>query len=715
MVNEGRAGRSTVVWRAVAVAAAWTVVVAGCGGGTDDASPAPTAPAEANSQSTPEPEATVSLDELTERALDDEAGATVELALAQFALDFGPVDGAPKVSFDEAAPATGTATLHDIARVWDDLDIAQQTQIAEALDREKAASTLLGSVDGADPTVPVPDGDDPFADLGDDGEVEDEEEALAPADGAPEVVLAAYSGPAGGPLTDDEVLAVARTSAVWLVGRLGGSLNFDISSAPAGEAATRTLDAVTYDTFFLPGEVIAGAATTGRCTITVYRRPYMTGDRLESVIAHEAFHCWTVLNSPNDGDYLRFPPWFHEGLATWVGEEMARGSSFGQHWSPPFFDLATFPLYRAKYRAFAFFGQVAALRGGPTALFDAIPAMVAAAPNGNSAALTEILDGLDPEQIAQVASSAAREPGWGTGWDFSSAGLTADGRRPQPRPVRTSTGNAETARPGEQTIVEFDLEPPAGSDGSWVLHLEAAGLTNNRWSSGDTFATTSPTAEDWCVGGDCVCPDGSKPAGELAPVPDGSTALVSALTGPPDAVSSIELSFSNFDDLCDDEPEPEPSGETPGGLTGTWRASNEALKGAFAQAFADLGDGFGVGAVSGDVIMTIAGDGTGTVTYTAVTLFFEDSPVDTIILDGRGDFAWSIDGEGAFTVRGTSFQMAANSPAFGELPLVIPETSALGGATSRYSISPPTGELILVQLDATATNNTFFPNVWFRQ
>lgn len=496
-----------------------------------------------------------------------------------------------------------------------------------------------------------------------------------------------------------------------MIENLGGSLNFQLLVSESAEAARPSLNGQTFTMNFGVGDVIVtdfASLPDTRCRIQIYRHPGVTGRLLTSVIAHEVFHCWAASNA---SDFALYPAWMNEGLATWVGEQAAGGSSFGQKWSTRFVDRPVFPLYRSSYRAFGFFAQVAQRVGGPGSMFDRIPSILAAGPSGNVTTFMATTDGFDPVDIAALSASAAQQPSWGPEWSFGGVGVTTDARKATEVTVSGVAADEQRSKRGEQQLVDFTLSPEG--DAPWVVSFESSGAAIARWSDGTAFTAVGETLLHFCLDGECVCPDGEPPFDDIEPAQ--SSELTVALGGLAGDDSTVAMAINPLDDLCDDEPEPEPPGQTPSGLTGTWRASNQALTGAFAQAFVDLGDGFGVAAVSGDVIMTIAAGGTGTVTYTSVTLFFENSPVDTITLDGGGDFAWNIDSEGAFVVRGTSFQMVANSPALGEFPLEIPETSALGGGTSRYSISPPTGELILVQLDATAANNSFFPNVWFRQ
>jgi hypothetical protein len=642
----------------------------------------------------------LTLDELRQRALDGDGYDEVDLAVTRFALEFGPVDGALDVSFDESLPTTGTDTVNAILSLWDELSAEQQTQVIEAMDRLEARSTLIGSVDGQQ---------DSAVDPGN----------FASSDPDPAMIPVGLVSFAEAPFNDEEALAIARQASVWLVGKLGGSLNFDLSSAPPSEAERASIDGVT-NSLLIPGigEVRFGTDPDNVriCDITIYTHPHMTGARLKSVIAHEAFHCWTVINGAERTSFLRFPGWLNEGLPTWVGEQY-EASSFGARWWRGFFEPETFPLYRATYEAFGYFSQVAQLHGGDDALWAMIGDITAAGPGGDAAAYAATTDGLSPEEIAQLASTTVREPGWGAGWDLSGAGISGDARSVLEQTVSGSDGDLVRSNAGEQRLVRFTLQRPSPDGGPWVVTYDATGLTNNRWADGTEFITTTTTSEAWCLDGTCECPDGSLPAGSLEATPSNADELFVALTGSERGGAAVAMTITSFAELCDGA---EPlSTETPntGGLTGTWKATDTALTAMFESVFVDLlptdGVDMGVQAVVGEVTMTLA-SGTGELLYDDVRVFFEPgAALDELVLNGRGTFVWEV-ADGQLVFDGSTFAMVASSPSLGEFPLVVDETSDLPGGPSTFTFSPPAGQLILAPVGASV-GTVWFPTVWVRQ
>jgi hypothetical protein len=269
---------------------------------------------------------------------------------------------------------------------------------------------------------------------------------------------------------------------------------------------------------------------------------------------------------------------------------------------------------------------------------------------------------------------------------------------------------------GEQALATFDLrELPEGT--SWVLNVATDGFTHLRWSSGEEFSTSSATSAQFCYGGTCACPDGTVPLPSIGFAPLGATSLTAAVTGPGNGASFVTITPRDIDEFCDDEPIPPPplaSGAFSG--NGTWRATNPSLTTMFTDASA-LGFGaapLDIAGVSGDVVMELREDGTGTLTYTDVTAFINDGPLPDLTINGTGDFEFGV-AAGELTVSGSTFTVSASSSAlFGET-IVITDGDLEGGAggTSTYTVGFDGNQMVLTSAEG-ARGAVFFPVVWTR-
>ena len=169
--------------------------------------------------------------------------------------------------------------------------------------------------------------------------------------------------------------------------------------------------------------------------------------------------------------------------------------------------------------------------------------------------------------------------------------------------------------------------------------------------------------------------------------------------------------------FCDEPAEPsEPTGSGAFDGNGTWRATNPALKLMFTDASA-LGFGvepLSIAAVTGDVVMELGDDGTGTLTYTDVTAFIDDGPFPDLTINGVGQFRFGVEA-GVFSVAGNTFEVSASSSAlFGEV-LTITESDIEGGSggVSSFTVGFNGDQLVLAGAEGSR-GEVFFPLLWTR-
>ena len=117
---------------------------------------------------------------------------------------------------------------------------------------------------------------------------------------------------------------------------------------------------------------------------------------------------------------------------------------------------------------------------------------------------------------------------------------------------------------------------------------------------------------------------------------------------------------------------------------------------------------------TGDVVMELREDGTGTLTYTEVTAFINNGPLTDLTINGEGSFQFGVEA-GLLTVSGNTFNVAVSSSALLGESLVITDRDIEGGAggTSTYEIGFDGDQLVLTGAEGTR-GAVFFPILWTR-
>lgn len=652
-----------------------------------DAVPESTQPS-TTSDPAPEPEL-VSLGEVVSSRYDEngaiDVDAAVVAALTEFSVLFGPVDGAVAVADDDSIPALGTAALEHVAEVWDSLSLVQQEQIAGHIEALRESATVVYE-SGPEPLT--------------EGELlaieADEPQGFAPR--MP---------------TNTNVRRIANESYNWLNGQLGArSLNYTVSVVPSSEAVSRRVEAATNFRALEPGSPLENLWSRP-CEILIYDRAGLTGDRLRSVVAHELFHCWNYTAGEYTFSAASLTPFYNEGMATWVGEQFARGSSFGEEQLDDFMAFERFPLYRIEYASFGFWSQIAQIKG-ENYVWGKIPELLRSASSGADFALQSVLSGMEPGQEALIGATAAREPTWSASWDFGGPGVSSASRSFTMQTVIDALPDLIRVGPGEQQLVAFDFAPSEGEP-PYIVTQYSTGTSTSRWDGGPDVLLVVDDVSFWCIGGECLCEDGTEPFPAIEPAPGSGEALFVGLFGLANIPSSTAASIISRDAACGEDPEPPLTDNQPGGLVGTWRASNDSLRGMFAAAAGFGSDsGLEVAGVAGEVYMTILADGTALLDYQDVRVIYTGAISNEVTIVGAGGFGWDVDG-GRFRVQDTTFSLSATSTLTGDEPLTIDNEVTGDGGTTSFRVGMGTGDqLILFDADGTR-GAVFFPTVWIRQ
>ncbi len=660
-------------------------------------SPAASAPdttstTEAPSSSTEPPPTTaagtvpIDPDALTLRELDELAAegelTELDLALAEFAfLTDVEIDGALPVRPSGLDPDELTHVVDRLAAFDDELSDAQREQIDAALAEIVESARLVYRT----------------GDEFDAGESDADENAAGP-----DVGFASMTRSAKGPLTDEELIKMVISAQQFVLGQLGGEppdLSVSLIAPEDREEYQRNWAGWARTTEDVPGE--------RRCAVVIVDFPDETRERIRATVVHEYFHCWHARNTPGQlSVYRGAPGWVVEGLAEWVENEASTAGN-GSGWAEAFLDAKRGRLFRERYGAVGFYWQLNYFDGGSDALWDRIPSIIAQ--TGSAAAFAAATAGLTTQELALLAPTSTRKIDWGPLWTFDHPRLTGGARPIRIEPVRGAA--AAFAGPGEQVVVEFDYTG-ASTGEPLIIEVVQVGLAVWAWNLQPTTAFTENQKTTWCLGAECLCPDGTPPFEDLRPIPGGDERLTMALTGTGSERASAETRLLKLDDVC----EPDDDGE----LVGTWIADPTALIDAYAEAYAEIGTV--VTGVSGELSMTIGEGGAVELVYREVSLRLDNPVIDTIVVNGRGKLEWSAaDGRLVFSDL-ADLDLAFTTPGVSDDPLRITEDLLRGedGTTTidyaidgaSLSLSNVTGSLTEARDGAPGV--LVFPATWTR-
>jgi hypothetical protein len=460
-----------------------------------------------------------------------EQGDTAEVALVEFAVTFGPIDGVDTSAVgpaDESWHPTYTPVIEGVEHHWDEYPDDVRNQVALRFAEYLGLAEPEGFARPDRDVRPMLDWD----------------EAV-------------------------EWLPIARAAEQWLDEQLpvDVDLDYEVRLLPdsSGVAATSTPSTGTARESIVTdwiNDVLAidvPSYLDESCVLTVRDVDALDDRSIRGAIAHELFHCWSI-------DFLglarheRTPGWVQEGLATWVGELYVGGSSYMSGYWPQYLasgaDAGVWNLFPSEYTALGFWSTIDAFTGN---LFTHVPDVMEAA-TSDVAAYEAVLGLLDGEEPASIAAAAANRPSFGPLWQQFGPGAPGYGRG-----SRTPTTVAPGGAPVEwQTVIggQTNRTLQIGEHDDWVVvDVAISGGGRLRWSGGPEVVVSGGGRNDlYCLDGPCVCPDGSPARDGLQALT--STELVAATTGlmVPTEVRIVALTS---DDLCAPE-----CPETPGVAAG---------------------------------------------------------------------------------------------------------------------------------------------------
>lgn len=253
------------------------------------------------------------------------------------------------------------------------------------------------------------------------------------------------------------------------------------------------------------------------CNLTVYKNMWSKetagqplSPTMHVTLTHEIVHCYqyAVIDDLSTADLM--PTWIMEGSAIWLAgndtgivEPMTPG--LWRNWilGKPWISLTA-----RSYDAYGWYALLDHLGRPMWSLFaDAWRAAATSSGAGRSEAFIAVLDG-DAEDVTRAwAPLHARESSWNDPWIPYGFGLPADIRSPRIDVAATGAGHTDSLPDRSNSIYTV-----TGSEGEIVL-VETDGLDSAH--DGALHSALAFTSQRFCVKGDCICPPGTRRAGEL--------------------------------------------------------------------------------------------------------------------------------------------------------------------------------------------------------
>jgi hypothetical protein len=254
----------------------------------------------------------------------------------------------------------------------------------------------------------------------------------------------AHSIPAAGPY-----LVQVRHYSSEIAARIGHPLSLSLSViVNATEVKIDGKDVLAYaESLNSSGGDSSGAPA--RCEIHINPSSYNSQETADfnETLAHEVFHCFEFMDFPSIeafGMVSDRAPWLIEGEAEWVGETLQ--TSPNGFWSG-YLLFPGVPLFTWAYSAIGFF---ALMTQGGEDTWHLLDPMLKAASNAAAYALAA-----NSTLKEDWASSLARQPDLGDGWDATGPGIPDYGYAPSTRVLRNGTSLAASVKPYTNALIKF--------------------------------------------------------------------------------------------------------------------------------------------------------------------------------------------------------------------------------------------------------------------
>ena len=319
------------------------------------------------------------------------------------------------------------------------------------------------------------------------------------------------------PSDQDKALAVIRPEINRLIveygQRMGGGVKlpaptYTMEDKEIGEyiRAQTVVDGTGKAPF--PGSLLGSLGPVGGCRIRIppsiwhaVAHDQALAPTTRLALAHELFHCFQGVNSPDLSQYIDSPHWEGDGAGEFVGMLISQ-SAVPVQWEH--YMTTEVPLFQRWDSAMGWWSLMARLGHDP---FQLLPPLWKAGVTSSQDYYVGV-GGTGDDVYDTWAASRLREPGLGPDWETDGIGVPP---RDQVRPVvedQPATNGVMAAFPLVPRA--FRLQTPDGLTG--ILRVNS-GYPIRVHDSGSLDDRHIDKA-DYCLGTECTCPKDTERAGE---------------------------------------------------------------------------------------------------------------------------------------------------------------------------------------------------------
>jgi hypothetical protein len=299
------------------------------------------------------------------------------------------------------------------------------------------------------------------------------------------------------------------------------------------------------------GAWLPAGTEDGWCVIKIGAHPMREGGpELESVMAHELFHCYEYEVNRHLTD--RGPSWLTEGSAEWVGESYAGplGSNLSRvSWADY---NSTRSLFARSYDAIGFYAHMAQVGIDPWKRLIPMLRMGSSASAFSRAAAGD--DGRYLLDTWPMSWSNLRD--FGREWVLDGPGAGDPGSKPF-HLVDTGAGGRVRVQAGrgEQRLWGIDVAAIRAADpeADLILTVDVTGYGALRWgpAEANTDRFGGRFSATYCLAGTCTCPGGGPPGLRRGPFRENWWPL--PLTGTLEPAQAI-IAARSLDEVCSESP-----------------------------------------------------------------------------------------------------------------------------------------------------------------
>jgi hypothetical protein len=479
-----------------------------------------------------------------------------DTALQAFAYQFGvDLPGVKLPDGDRAAdvPTDGSAAVRWVQRHWDELSAAQQAVVNRFITAGPNDRTV--TIDGASiAAAGAPVAAMPLA------------RPVPPAPVGANAAIGAL-GPASAASPPDTLVTALKNDLLADVARIGPKLGMPViqEGIPLFSDITLTVSEQDGGNTLMQTFAKNNGLVYTPCNVFVYSNAWSNAigitPALHVLLTHEVVHCYQNVIWASVPVAQQIPSWVTEGSALWLAanDTGITESMVGSQWTKGWFGRPERVLTDRTYDSFGWYSLLDFLGRNLWTQLPAAWRAAAASANDRSGPVIATLNGDGTDVAAAYAPSIVNHGAWKDPWITHGFGIP-DGA------TGAANERVAAAPPGSVGVLKgrsAAIDHVTASDGE-VVEIVSDGIASVHEAADGGQSDVTFASMRFCTKGDCICPPGTREAGQKMADADLRIPFTLAVYGLPYG-SHYSITGLAMDDLCKQEPTPRPSGPPPSG------------------------------------------------------------------------------------------------------------------------------------------------------